>query len=59
VAGKKEIEDGSLSVIHIPGFSEQREFNFVLLKDSFFRDRYMVIYELLKQTAEHIWGTPS
>lgn len=50
VAGKGEIDDGSLSVIHIPGFSEQREFNFVLLKDSFFRERYMMIYELLKQT---------
>lgn len=50
VAGKKEIEDGSLSVINIPGFSEQREFNFVLLKNSFFRERYMKIYELLKQT---------
>lgn len=50
VAGKREIADGGLSVINIPGFSEQREFNFVLLKDSFFRERYMIIYELLKQT---------
>lgn len=49
VAGKREIEDGSLSVINIPGFSEQREFNFVMLKNSFFRERYMIIYELLKQ----------
>ncbi|NLC44999.1 MAG: LysR family transcriptional regulator [Clostridiales bacterium] len=51
VAGKKEIEEGSLSLINIPGFSEQREFNFVMLKDSFFRERYMIVYELLKQTA--------
>lgn len=50
VAAKRELEDGSLSVINIPGFSEQREFNFVLLKDSFFRERYMIIYKLLKQT---------
>lgn len=50
VAGKKELEDGSLSIIKIPGFSEHREFNFVLLKDSFFRERYMKIYGLLKQT---------
>lgn len=48
VAGKKEIEDGSLAVINIPGFSEQREFNFVLLKDSFFRKRYMKIFDLFK-----------
>jgi len=54
VAGKREIEDGILSVINIPGFSEQREFNFVLLKDSFFRERYMRIYELLKQTFNEI-----
>jgi DNA-binding transcriptional LysR family regulator len=50
VAGKREIEDGSLSIINIPGFSEQREFNFVMLKNSFFRERYLIIYELLKQT---------
>lgn len=50
MAAKSEIEDGSLSIINIPGFYEQREFNFVLLKDSFFRERYMKIYELLKQT---------
>ncbi len=49
VAGKREIKDGSLSVIRIPGYSEQREFNFILLKDSFFRKRYMIIYELLNQ----------
>ena len=49
-AVKREIENGSLSVINIPGFSEEREFNFVLLKDSFFRERYMKIYQLLKLT---------
>lgn len=49
VAAKSEIEDESLSIINISGFSEQREFNFVLLKDSFFRERHMKIYELLKQ----------
>ena len=54
VAAKKEKEDGSLSVINIAGFSEQREFNFVLLKNSFFRERYMKIYELLKQTFNEI-----
>lgn len=54
IAAKKEIEDGNLSVINIPGFSEQREFNFVLLKNSFFRERYMTIYELLKQTSDEV-----
>lgn len=49
VAGKKEIENESLSVINITGFCEQREFNFVMLKNSFFRERYMKIYDLLKQ----------
>lgn len=57
VAGKKEIEAGNLSVIHIPGFSEQREFNFVLLKNSFFRERYMTVYELLKRTFNEIMLT--
>lgn len=54
VAVKREIEEGSLSVINIPGFSEQREFNFVLLKNSFFRERYMKIYGLLKQTINEM-----
>jgi len=49
VAVKKEIEEGNLSLINIPDFSEQREFNFVILKNSFFRERYMKIYEFLKQ----------
>ncbi len=54
VAGEREIKDGSLSVINIPGFSEQREFNFVLLKNSFFRERYMTIYKLLKKKLDEI-----
>jgi len=58
VAGKKELEDGSFSVIHIPDFHEQREFNFVLLKNSFFRERYMRIYELLKQTFHELKNDP-
>lgn len=49
VVVKNEIENQSLSVINIPSFYEQREFNFVMLKDSFFRERYMDIYKLLKQ----------
>lgn len=50
VAVKKELEEGSLAVIDIPGFSEYREFNFVMLKNSFFRDKYLNFYTLLKQT---------
>ncbi len=54
VAAKKEIEEGSLSVIRIPCFSEQREFNFVMLKDSFFRSRYMEIFAMLKETFQEM-----
>lgn len=54
VAAKKQIEEGRLSVINISGFSEYREFNFVLLKNSFFRSRYMEIYKLLKQIFDEI-----
>lgn len=49
VAAKKEIQEGSLSVINITGFSELREFNFVLLKNSFFRSRYISVLELLRE----------
>ncbi len=55
-AARKELEEGKLSVMNIPGFSEQREFNFVLLKDSFFRPRYLEIFELLKETFQEISG---
>lgn len=50
VAAKSELDNGTLSVINIPGFYEEREFNFVLLKGSFFRERYMRFYDLMKQT---------
>jgi DNA-binding transcriptional LysR family regulator len=53
-AVKKELKDKSLKVINISGFYEQREFNFVLLKNSFFRERYMMVYKLLKQTFSAI-----
>ena len=51
VAAKKEIASGELSKINIVDFSEQREFNFVTLKDSFFREQYMRIFQLLNQAA--------
>jgi len=50
-AAKKELESGTLSLINIAGFSERREFNFVLLKNSFFRDRYMKIFKMLKENS--------
>jgi len=50
-AARRELEEGTLCRIRIPGFSERREFNFVLLKNSFFRDRYMRIYGMMKEAA--------
>lgn len=50
VVAKEELKNGKLSLINIPGFSQEREFNFVMLKNSFFKNRYMKIYELFKQT---------
>lgn len=54
VAAKKEIDAGTLSVINISDFNEIREFNFVLLKNTFFRERYMSFFELMKQTLSDI-----
>ena len=51
-AARQEIESGRLAVINIPGFDERREFNFVLMKNSFFRERLMGFYEMLKENAE-------
>lgn len=52
VAGRKEIESGELAVIDLADFSEQREFNYVFLKDSYFHQRYLNIFELLKREFE-------
>lgn len=49
VAAKQEIESGELSLINIVDYAEQREFNFVTLKNSFFREQYQQIYHLLRQ----------
>lgn len=51
-AAKKEMEAGTLSMIDIVDYSEQREFNFVTLKDSFFREQYLEIFKLLKTMFE-------
>lgn len=54
IAVKQEINNGTLAVIDIPGFSEQREFNFVCLKNSFFLERYIEIYNLFKKAFKEI-----
>ena len=50
VVARKEIESNTLSRINLLNYTEQREFNFVYLKNSYFRDRIMNIYQLLKQS---------
>lgn len=52
-AARKEIAAGELAKIEITNYSEQREFNFVTLKDSFFRDQYLKIFYMLKQAFEN------
>ena len=52
VAAENEIEAGRLSKINIIDFSEQREFNFVTLKDSFFKEEYHEIFQMLKNEFE-------
>lgn len=47
VAAKQEIESGRLARINITDYFEQREFNFVTLKNSFFREQYRQIYQIL------------
>ena len=47
-AVKQELADGDLVKIAISQFFEQREFNFVTLKDSFFRQHYLAIYVLIQ-----------
>lgn len=48
VVAKDEIEKGELSKIDISRFDIQREFNFVFLKDSFYKDKYLEYYKIMK-----------
>lgn len=52
VAAKQEIESGKLAMITMADYEEQREFNFVTLKNSFFREHYLDVFEMLKGTVE-------
>lgn len=54
VAAKRALQAGELAKIDLLGFSEQREFNFVMLKNSYFRERYMEIYHILKTADQEI-----
>lgn len=48
VAAKKELERKELCVIQIEDFAVEREFNFVFLKDSFYKNKYVEYLELIK-----------
>lgn len=54
VVAKQEIDNGILELIHLPNFNEQREFNFVMLKNSFYKSRMMSFYSLLKDELNHL-----
>lgn len=48
-AVKKEILMRKIALINLDGFYEEREFNFVFLKDSIHRDEYKGWYEFMKE----------
>lgn len=52
VAARQEIETGRLVKMNVVDFDEKREFNFVTLKNSFFREQYLDIYHMLRQQFE-------
>lgn len=52
VAAKREIERGELCEIEILEFDEEREFNFVVMKDHFLRNRSMEFLQRLKAHSE-------
>lgn len=43
VTAKEEIENKTLAPMAIPGFCEEREFNFVFLKNTYFRDSLLSV----------------
>ena len=54
VAAEREIREGKLSVIDISGFNAIREFNFVCMKDSFFKEEYMRYFHIMKGINEKL-----
>ncbi len=48
VAALSNLHDGDLFEIPIKGFNHKREFNFVFLKNSYFRDEYLNWFNLCK-----------
>lgn len=54
VVAKQEIENVILDVIHLPNFNEQREFNFVMLKNSLYKPRMLSFYSILKNELNHL-----
>ncbi|SHH32095.1 DNA-binding transcriptional regulator, LysR family [Anaerosphaera aminiphila DSM 21120] len=49
VVVKREIEEGIIKKINISDFNIVREFNFVFLKDSFFKEEYMSYFNIMKE----------
>lgn len=52
VVVKREIEEGIIKKINISDFNIVREFNFVFLKDSFFKEEYMNYFNIMKELIE-------
>lgn len=52
VVARKEIENSDLVKININGFDIKREFNFVFLKDSFFENKYIKYFQMMKDAYE-------
>lgn len=53
-AAQKELENGQLKKMNIVDLDTQREFNFVFLKNSFYREDYIAIFDKLKQEWENV-----
>lgn len=49
IVAKKEIDSGELSKIDITGFNVTREINFVFLRDSFFKNKYIEYFHMMKE----------
>ena len=49
IVAQKGIEKGSLSKIDISGFDVTREFNFVFLKNSFFKKKYIEYFNIMNE----------
>lgn len=52
IVAKKELEEEKLKKIEITGVNIKREFNFIFLKNSYYKEKYIKYFQLMKNSLQ-------